>query len=73
MFFKKKKKIEKKTYDKETKLPVIKCSICNGQQVAGFEDKKTKKFEDIMFIITEKDLDEFKEMYDIEGEIKKIY
>ena len=36
MFFK--KKTEKKTYDKSSKKPVIKASICNGEQVAGFKD-----------------------------------
>ena len=34
MLFKKKKL----TYDKDNKKPVIKCSICNGEQVAGFKD-----------------------------------
>lgn len=31
-----KKKTVTKTYDKENKKPVIKASICNGEQVAGF-------------------------------------
>ena len=30
-----KKKVVTKTYDKENKKPVIKASICNGEQVAG--------------------------------------
>ena len=30
-----KKKTVIKTYDKENKKPVIKASICNGEQVAG--------------------------------------
>ena len=33
-----KKKTVTKVYDKENKKPVIKASICNGEQVAG---KKT--------------------------------
>ena len=33
-----KKKTVTKTYDKENKKPVIKASICNGEQVAGFKD-----------------------------------
>ena len=33
-----KKKTVIKTYDKENKKPVIKASICNGEQVAGFKD-----------------------------------
>ena len=32
-----KKKTVTKIYDKENKKPVIKASICNGEQVAGFK------------------------------------
>lgn len=71
MFFK--KKIEKKEYDKSTKKPVIKASICTGEQVAGFKDIFTGVFEDVMLIKTPEDLAVFKEMYDIKEEIEKIY
>ena len=36
--------IEKRTYDKEKLKPVLKCSICNGEQVAGFKNRQTGKF-----------------------------
>ena len=42
-----KKKTVIKTYDKENKKPVIKASICNGEQVAGFKDIHTGKIEDV--------------------------
>ena len=71
MFFK--KKTEKKTYDKETQKPVIKASICTGEQVAGFQDIHTGAFEDIMLIRNENDLRLFREQYGISGDIKKIY
>ncbi len=71
MFFK--KKIEKKYYDKETQRPVIKASICNGEQVAGFQDIHTGSFEEIMLIRNENDLRIFREQYGISGEIEKIY
>ncbi len=61
--FKKEKK--QLTYDRETQKPVIRCSICTGEQVAGFKDVHTGKFTDIMLIRDEKDLREFKEMYGI--------
>ena len=67
-----KKKIQKKSYDKQRKRPVLRCSICTGEQVAGFKDLQTGKFEDIMLIRNEKDLMTFKEMYDIE-ELEKEY
>ena len=38
-----KKKTVTKTYDKENKKPVIKASICNGEQVVGFKDIHTGK------------------------------
>lgn len=68
-----KKKIELKNYDKETKLPVLKCSICNGEQVAGFKDIRTGKFEEIMLIHSEKDLELFKKQYSIDTDIVKEY
>lgn len=34
-----KKKISAQTYDKTRKKPVIKASICNGEQIAGFKDR----------------------------------
>ena len=40
-----KKKTVTKTYDKENKKPVIKASICNGEQVAGFKDIHIGKIE----------------------------
>ena len=51
----------------------IKTSICNGEQVAGFKDIRTGKWEEVMLIKTQADLAKFKEMYGIEGEIPKEY
>lgn len=58
MFKKKEKKVY---YDKENQIPILKCSICNGEQVAGFKDSRTGKFEEVMLIRNQKDLDHFKE------------
>jgi len=66
-----KRKIEKKTYDVETQKPVIKCSICTGEQVAGFKDIHTGKFEEVMLIRDEKDLENFKGMYGITTVVKE--
>lgn len=71
MFFKKKREI--KTYDREKLRPVIKASICNGEQVAGFRDIHTGAFEEVMLIRGDDDLAEFMRMYGIEGKIEKIY
>lgn len=66
-----KKKIEKKTYDRENQRPVLKCSICNGEQVAGFKDIHTGRFEEVMFIRSEKDLHTFMEMYGVDNITKE--
>ncbi|SCX85041.1 aspartate dehydrogenase [Butyrivibrio sp. INlla14] len=71
MFFK--KKTVKKTYNRENKKPVIKASICTGEQVAGFQDIHTGSFEEIMLIRNSEDLLQFKEEYGVSGDIEKIY
>lgn len=45
-----KKKSTPLPYDKINKKPVVKASICNGEQVAGFKDIHTGKIEEIMLI-----------------------
>ena len=60
-------------YDRERLEPVIRCSICNGEQVAGFRDKQTGRFEEVLLIKTEADLRAFEERYGISGPMKKIY
>lgn len=66
------KKKETDSYDKENQIPVVKCSICNGEQVAGFQDKQTGRFTEVMLIRDNHDLEAFKEKYGI-SEIKKVY
>ncbi len=68
-----KKKIHKKTYDRVNKKPAIRSSICTGERVAGFVDVHSGHFQEITLIRSQKDLDDFKETYDIEGEIQTIY
>lgn len=65
------KTIKKKTYDRENLRPVLRCSICTGEQVAGFKNIHTGKFEEVMLIRGQKDLDLFKEMYEVETVAKE--
>lgn len=60
-------------YDSETLTPVIRSSICTGEKVAGFRDKTTGKFTDVMLIRNCHDLERFRKQYGIEGDIEKIY
>ncbi|MBR2214045.1 MAG: aspartate dehydrogenase [Eubacterium sp.] len=73
MFGKKKTKTVKPLYDTEKKEPIIKASICNGEQVAGFRDIESGVFHEVMFIRNNEELESFKRQYGIQGDIKKIY
>ncbi len=72
LFQKKKQALEKREYDRINEKPVLKCSICNGEQVAGFKDIRTGKFHEVMFIRNGKDLKDFKETYGV-SEVAKEY
>ena len=52
-------------YNPEKQRAVLKCSICNGEQVAGFKDKQTGHFTEVMLIKDGRDLDLFMETYDL--------
>ena len=46
-------------YNPENQRAVLKCSICNGEQVAGFKDKQTGHFTEVMLIRNGQDMDRF--------------
>ncbi len=74
LFGKKEKKPSKLSYDKENQKPVIRASICNGEQVAGFRDIHTGEFSEVMFLANKNDLEIFLHRYGIEPEeITKEY
>ena len=70
--FGKKKTIPSQQYDPAHYRAVIRCSICTGEQVAGFKENGTGKFHEIMLIRNDADLDEFKKKYSVD-EITKEY
>lgn len=70
--FGKKKKSSVQEYDRETYRPILKCSICNREQVAGFKNLQTGKFDEIMLVRGEADLREFMERYGV-SEVPKEY
>ena len=65
-------KMQPVAYDPAQQKAVLRCSICTGEQVAGFQDVHTGKFEEVMLIRGEADLRQFKEQYGVE-EVMKIY
>lgn len=72
MLFCKRKKTPVVNYDKGGKIPVIRSSICTGEQVAGFKDPASGKFEELMLIRDGRDFQEFLRRYQVEEtEIKQ--
>ena len=71
-FFKKQEKISRIEFNEDRQRAVIKCSICNGEQVVGFKDKETGNFTEVMLIRNAKDLNQFMEMYEL-SDVTKEY
>ena len=62
------------SYDSSRQSPALRCSICTGEQVAGFRDKVTGKFEDIALIRTPGDLEDYCRVYGVDpSQLEKIY
>ena len=64
--------VPRMVFDREKEIPVIRSSICTGEQVAGFKEKASGHFREIMCIRTPEDRRLFMEEYGIrEEEIRK--
>lgn len=73
MFWRKgKNPVKQADYDRENWRPVLRCSICNGEKVAGFKNIHTGEFREESFIRDEAELQEFMEKYGI-TEMPKEY
>lgn len=59
-------------YDASKHEAVIRCSICTGEQVAGFRSKEDGSFVGVMVIQSERDLEYFKSLYQVD-DVRKIY
>ena len=70
--FKSAKKLSAPPFDPAAEEPAIRCSICTGEQVAGFRSKSTGHFREIMLIRSPDDLEEFKRSCGVEN-LKKIF
>ena len=61
-------------YDKEKEYPVIRASICTGEEVAGFKDKESGHFREEMLIKNDSDRQAFCTACGIEPlQLKKEY
>ena len=50
--------------------PVLRCSICTGEQTACLRDRKTGELHEVMPIRSEEELEAFCQRY---GKVRKIY
>ncbi|MCD7957635.1 MAG: aspartate dehydrogenase [Lachnospiraceae bacterium] len=57
---------ETRAYDPALYKPVLKCSICNGERVAGFKNRQTGKFEEVACIKNDRELDDFLRRYGLD-------
>lgn len=70
--FNRRKKHAIPLYDKTGKIPVIRSSICTGEQAAGFKDPSSGKFDELMLIRNGNDFMEFLSLYQVnESDIQR--
>ncbi|MBR4759972.1 MAG: aspartate dehydrogenase [Lachnospiraceae bacterium] len=61
-------------YDRDKETPVIRASICTGEEVAGFQNKETGQFRDVCLLRNSAEKEAFCRACGIApGEIRKIY
>lgn len=59
-------------FDRGGRVPVIRSSICTGEQTAGFKDPVSGRFQEYMLIRNDRDLQEFLRRYHVtETELKR--
>lgn len=72
--FGRKKKLPPPLFDTAGLVPVIRSSICTGEQVAGFRDPATGKFREVCLIRDSAGLREFLAQYGVaEEDIRREY
>ena len=71
-FSKGSQRVGKPEFDKEREYPVVRCSICNGEQVAGFKDRSTGHFREYSLIRSAQELEEFRMLCGVE-QVPKEY
>lgn len=63
---------EKIPFDEENQYPVVYSSICTGEKMAGFKNRKDGHFTEVMMITSDYDLERFKKIYGLD-DVKKEY
>lgn len=60
-------------FDREKQIPAVRKSICTGEETAGFRDRDTGKFHEVMLLKSAADLKAFMELYNIQETPETIY
>lgn len=53
-------------FSSDTHIAVIRSSICTGEKVAGFRDKRDGSFTEVMLIRSQRDLEQFQRRFGVE-------
>ena len=70
----KRRPVRQAHWDPATQTPAIRCSICTGEQVAGFINRESGSFSAIQLLQDEGDLEDFRDAYGLgDMTIRKIY
>lgn len=74
MLFFHKKTPEPIPYDPAVREPAVRRSICTGEATAGFVDRETGRFQDLMLLRDQKELEDFCRRTNVApGDIRTIY
>lgn len=68
-----KKKETPPLFPPEQYEPVLRCSICTGEQVACMRERASGRMREIMLIRDAEDLERFRRSYGVTGEIRRVY
>ncbi len=70
----KKKKETLPAFPPEEYEPVLRCSVCTGEQTACMREKATGKLREVQLIRSPRDLEDFCRSYGVKREdIRKVY
>lgn len=61
------------SFDPQTQEPVIRCSICTGEQTLCFREKATGRVEEIMLVRDQRELAEFCRRNGVPEPVEKTY
>lgn len=66
--------VRQAAFSPEEYEPVLRCSICTGEQVACMRNRQTGQMREVMLIRSQDDLEEFCRTYQITADqVRKVY